>query len=406
MKHIESKLRESNVPEQCIHCGTCRTYYQSKNLDRVCPSGEWKLFDPYYLSGKMQLAMGLLNGRLKWSKEIASPFFECTLCGNCSEQCNVVEVDGRRPIFELALPLLEAVRADAVKNGLGPAAHKRIAESIRAKKNPFNEEAASRTAWLKESIGESALSSAPDFVFFVGCTSSYRQKNIAVATVKIFQKLGLKFTVLADEACCGSPLLRTGQWDQVKDLAMHNINAIKATGAKMVVTSCPGCFKVWSHDYAKGSYGGALGIEHDLKVVHTTQLLADLMKQGKLKFSNRNDAKVTYHDPCHMGRNLGEKAIYEAPRELLRAIPGVELTEMGRTKNVSWCCGSGGGVKSAFADFAMFTGEERVKEACETGAKVLASACPFCQRNLDDSAKAMASKISVLDVVEMVERAI
>jgi len=406
MKHIEAKLRESKVPEQCIHCGTCRTWYQSKYWEPVCPSGEWKKFDPYYLSGKMQLAMGLINGRVKWSKEIANPFFECTLCGNCSEQCYVIETDGSRPIFELTVPLLEAVRADAVKKGLGPAAHKKIAENIKEQNNPFGEQASSRTAWLKDTIGGSALSPNPDFVLFVGCTSSYRQKNIAIATAKIFQKLGLKFTVLDDEVCCGSPLLRTGQWDQVKGLADRNIAAIRATGAKTVVTSCPGCFKAWSHDYAKEAYGGVLGIEHDFKVIHTTQFLADLMKEGRLNLSNSINAKVTYHDPCHMGRNLGEKAIYDAPRDLIKAIPGVELTEMSRVRNVSWCCGSGGGVKSAFADFAMFTGEERVKEAAQTGANILASSCPFCQRNLDDSAKEMASKIDVLDVVELVERAL
>jgi heterodisulfide reductase subunit D len=405
-KHIEAKLAASKVPEQCIHCGTCRTYYQSCYWEKVCPSGEWKQFDPYYLSGKMQLAMGLINGRVKWSKDIANPFFECTLCGNCSEQCHVVETDGKRPIFDLAIPLLEAVRAEAVNHGFGVEAHSKFTEYIGKEHNPFNEKASQRTAWLKKAMGESALSDKPDFVLFVGCTSSYRQKNIAIATAKTFQKLGLKFTVLDDEYCCGSPLLRTGHWAPVKELAQHNIEAIKETGAKTVVTSCPGCFKVWSHDYAKDNYGKILGINHDFKLLHTTQLLADLQKKGKLKFSNKINAKVTYHDPCHMGRNLGENAIYDAPRDLLKAIPGVELKEMARTREVAWCCGSGGGVKSGYPDFALWTGVERVKEAMETGATTIATACPFCQRNLDDSVKAQKCKMDVLDVLEMVERAL
>ncbi|MCQ5377507.1 MAG: (Fe-S)-binding protein [Candidatus Methanomethylicia archaeon] len=405
-KHIEDKLKTYKIPQQCIHCGTCRTYYQSKFWNPVCPSGQWKLFDPYYLSGKMQLAMGLIKGRIKWSKEIANPFFECTLCGNCSEQCHVVETDGRRPIFELALPLLEAVRADAVANGFGPDVQRKYCEAIVEKHNPYNEPHEKRTAWLKEALGEDAFSKNPDYVLFLGCTSSYRQKNIALATAKIFQKLGLKFTVMDDEYCCGSPILRTGRWEPVADLAKHNFEEVRKTGAKTVVTSCPGCFKVWSHDYAKENYGGVLGIEHDFKVLHTTELLSALLKEGKLKFSKPINAKVTFHDPCHMGRNLGEKALYDPPREILKAIPGVEFVEMERVKNVAWCCGSGGGVKSAFPEFAIWTGKERVNEALSTGASVLASTCPFCQRNLDDSAKAMATKIDVTDVVEMVEKAL
>jgi heterodisulfide reductase subunit D len=405
-KHLEAKLETAAVPTQCVHCGTCRNWYQSKYWNPVCPSGEWKGFDPYYLSGKMQLAQALLKGRISWSSEIARPFFECTLCGNCSEQCHVVETNGYRPIYDLAIPLLEAVRADAVSKGLGPEEHRRFGEAIATKFNPFNEAHENRTAWLKEAVGTTQLSKKPDFVYFVGCTASYRQKNIAISTVKAFKKLGLNFTILEDEYCCGSPMLRTGQWDPVKELAKHNIEAVQNSGASTIVASCPGCYKVWIHDYAKDNYGSLLGIEHNFKVYHTTQLLADLLKKGVLKFKSVPNATVTYHDPCHMGRNLGENAVYEPPRELLRAIPGVKLVEMERNKEVAWCCGSGGGVKGAFPDFALWTGEERVAEAQATGAKTLVSACPFCQRNLDDSSQALGAGMEVLDIMELVERAL
>jgi heterodisulfide reductase subunit D len=405
-KHIEDKLKASNVPQQCIHCGTCRTWYQSKFWNPVCPSGEWKNFDPYYLSGKMQLAMGLLKGRIKWSKAIANPFFECTLCGNCAEQCHVVETDGTRPIYELAIPLLEAVRADAVAHGFGPDEHKRFAEAIATKHNPYDEKHEERTAWLKEAIGETKLSKKPDYVYFVGCTASYRQKNIAIATARVFKKLGLNFTVMEEEYCCGSPLLRTGRWDLAREVAKHNIEEVEKTGATMIITSCAGCYKVWTHDYAKENYGKVLGVEHNFKVLHTTELLSDFLNKGKLKLNGSVKAKVTYHDPCHMGRNLGEKGLYEAPRNLLKAIPGIELVEMERNRAVAWCCGAGGGVKSAFPDFALWTGEERIKEALNTGASIVASACPFCWRNLDDSARVMGAKLDVADVVELVDRSL
>jgi len=405
-KHLETRLEKAAVPTQCIHCGTCRNWYQSQYWQPVDPSGEWKKFDPYYLSGKMQLALGLLKGRISWSKEIARPFFECTLCGACSEQCHVVETNGTRPIFELAIPLLEAVRADAVSRGLAPEEQIKFGQAIVNKFNPFDEEHGKRTAWLKEAIGETATSSKPDFVYFVGCTASYRQKKIAISTAKAFKKLGLNFAVLDDEYCCGSPMMRTGQWDPVKKLAKHNIELIKETGADTIVASCPGCYKAWVHDYAKENYGDVLGIEHNFKVLHTTQLLADMLKNGKLSFKNKINATVTYHDPCHMGRNLGENAIYEPPRELLKAMPGVKLVEMERNRNIAWCCGSGGGVKASFPDFAMWTGAERIKEAKATGAKVIASACPFCQRNLNDSSEAEGAGMEVLDIMELVDRAL
>jgi heterodisulfide reductase subunit D len=406
MKYIQNELDAAKVPQQCIHCGTCRTWYQSKNWDKVCPSGEWKGFDPYYLSGKMQLVMGLLNGRVKWSKEIANPFFECTLCGNCSEQCYIVETNGDRPIFRLALPMLEAVRAEAVAHGLNPEAQKKFGEYISAKHNPYNEEHKARTSWLKEAVGKTQLSKNPDFVYFVGCTASYRQKNIAIATVKAFKKLGLNFVVMEDEYCCGSPLLRTGQWEKVKELAKHNIEEVKKTGAKTIVTACPGCYKVWALDYSKDHYGKMLGVEHNFKVQHASQLLADMLKQKKLKFSKPVNAKVTYHDPCHMGRNFGSEGVYDQPRDVLKAMPGLKLVEMDRNRNAAWCCGSGGGVKSAFSDFALWTGVERVKEAAKTNATVLASACPFCQRNLNDAATAKGTKMEVVDLMELVERAL
>ncbi|MEM3907608.1 MAG: (Fe-S)-binding protein [Nitrososphaerota archaeon] len=405
-QHIESKLRASNVPQQCIHCGTCRTWYQSQFWNPVCPSGEWKKFDPYYLSGKMQLAMGLIQGRIKWSKAIANPFFECTLCGNCAEQCHVFETDGTRPIYELALPLLEAVRRDAVCNGFGPEAHKKFAEAVANKHNPYDERHEDRTAWLKEAIGNTELSKKPDYVYFVGCTASYRQKNIAIATARVFKKLGLNFTVLEEEYCCGSPLLRTGHWDLVRDIVKHNISEIENTGAQTIITSCAGCYKVWSHDLTNEKYGKVLGIEHNFKVLHSTQLLVDLLNQGRLDLKNKLNIKVTYHDPCHNGRNLGNKALYEEPRKLLKSIPGVELVEMERNRAVAWCCGAGGGVKSAFPDFALWTGEERIKEALMTGAEVLASTCPFCWRNLEDAAKAMGAKIQIADLLELVEKSL
>jgi heterodisulfide reductase subunit D len=396
LKELE-KLKD--VIYTCTHCGNCKYFYNWGEKENIagpnCPSGVYNLFDNYYGSrGRSSMAKGLLSGKLDFSPRMVDALYACTTCAACRAQC---EVDFKDWINRT----METLRYEVVQAGAGlPKRHKMFGDWTLKEHNPYLEKHVDRTAWLPKEIKDK-LPETAEYLYFVGCTSSYRQKNIALATVKLFQKVGLDFTVSEDEWCCGSPHLRTGQWDIAKEVARHNVELVKKVKAKKVITACAGCYRTLKVDYqgeAPEGYVDMLGTaDFKTPVVHTIDVIWDLVKQGKLNLGEYPH-KVTYHDPCHLGRHAG---VYEPPRDVLKAIPKLELIEMPRNRDFAWCCGSGGGVKSGFADMAMSTAIERVKEAEATGAEILASTCPFCWRNLDDAIKETGSKLKMLDITEI-----
>jgi heterodisulfide reductase subunit D len=222
--------------------------------------------------------------------------------------------------------------------------------------------------------------------------ATYRAKEIARSTIELLKKANVDFKLLGkDEWCCGSVLLRTGNLETAKEVAEHNIEAFKKAESTQVLTSCAGCYRTLKKDYEK-MFG-----KRDFEVIHIVDFLEKLIEDGKLKFPQAN-MKVTYHDPCHLGRHSD---VYESPRKILNSIPGLELMEMTRNRKNAGCCGAGGGVRSAFKELSDKMADERLKEAEETGAEVLTSACPFCTFALRDAAKRNGSKIRVLDLPEL-----
>ena len=379
----------------CTRCGTCHSIYKLKLWEKsaadwlpVCPAGEKYGFEPYYTSGRMMIARGVTEGKLDLDDPVLLKIiYSCTLCGNCEEQCQTdILNDHITEIFE-------TLRERAVELGLGPLPkQKEFGEWTRKEHNPYMEPHEERLSWLP--FDKSELPKKADTVYFVGCTSSYRQKNIASATANILKKLGTNFTILDDEWCCGSPLQRTGQSEFAKECAEHNIEEFKKTGVKRVVTSCAGCYRMLVKDY-KEKYG----FDYDFEIIHFPVFLLDLLNKDELKMEKSINRTVTYHDPCHIGRHMG---IYNPPRELLEKIPGIELKEMVRIKENAWCCGSGGGVKSSFNDLAMFAAKERCDEAMRTGAEAIVSTCPFCWRNLNDAIEENKLNLKMYDLVELV----
>jgi heterodisulfide reductase subunit D len=181
-------------------------------------------------------------------------------------------------------------------------------------------------------------------------------------------------------------------------VAKHNVEAIKKMGAKKVLFACAGCFRTAKIDWPR-----LLGEELPFEVVHITEFLEDLIKQGKIKWEKSIDKTITYHDPCHLGRHVG---VYDAPRYVLSHIPGVKFVEMDRIKEFQRCCGAGGGVKAGIPDLAEGIAQSRVKDALETKADLLSSACPFCKRNLMDGRDSMKADIDVEDIIELVAQAL
>jgi Fe-S oxidoreductase len=366
----------------CLQCGYCV---------RVCPSYEqtpWESITPrgkvYYLN---QLANRspmdtILRRGVKVDDEFVDAIYKCTGCAQCETVCHVS--------IEFA-DFWEKVREWLVDMGKGPLpAHAKLHDRIKESKNPYGEPAEKRGAWWPEEIPHSPQA---DAVFFAGCTASYRMQRIARAGALVLHRAGVKLDIMGgEEWCCTSPALRTGQTDLTTEFAEHNIRQVETKGAKSMVMTCAGCFKTTSHDYGK-YYGNPT-----FPVYHFTQYVVRLIKERKLKFTKDLNVKVTYHDPCHLGRHGG---VFDEPREILNKMPGVELIEMPRNRMGSRCCGAGGGYKSAFNDLAVNIAAERVKEAVATGADILVTTCPFCVLNLQAGAKQIGSDIKVLDISEL-----
>lgn len=232
-------------------------------------------------------------------------------------------------------------------------------------------------------------------LYYVGCTTAYRRPEIARATLKILKKADVDFTVLNDEVCCGSVFFRTGMTDIAKELAASNLQKIGDTGVETVVTSCAGCYRTLKLDYP--TLVGSV----PFRIIHIVELLSDLVESGRITFkrSGRDAVRVVYHDPCHLGRHCG---IYDEPRKILGKIPGVEVAELEWTKDKSFCCGAGGGLKASAGDLAMAVARMRLDDALSKEADLLVSACPFCKHNLLDSANKYNLAIGIKDITEIV----
>jgi heterodisulfide reductase subunit D len=190
-------------------------------------------------------------------------------------------------------------------------------------------------------------------------------------------------------------LLRIGDYEEFERLAEYNVRLFNSLGVKSLVTSCAGCFRTISNDYRKV---GKLNME----VLHTSQFLARLLKEGRISLAHPVPLSVTYHDPCHMGRHSN---VYDTPREILKAVPGLKFVEMERIREFSRCCGAGGGLKAGFPDIQNQMAQERIRDAEKTGAQRLVTTCPFCYQGLQIGVTAINSAVKIADLTEIVARA-
>jgi heterodisulfide reductase subunit D len=393
-KHIK-KLKDMVI--SCSGIGDCRIGFRpAVGRFGVCPAYEHSPgFEPYHARGKLRVLYGILDGTLEPSKELAKVWFQCTTCGSCHAICHQSYNDNINWFICNYIDhtkVWEAFRADLVEAGLAIPRHTELMQSIQDDHNPYFEKHEDRVKWL---AGRKFPAEA-ETVYYVGCTEPYRLPDYAQKMVQILDASKINYTIVhPDEWCCGSIAFRTGHLKTAKELAEHNVAAIQRTGAKQVVIHCAGCFRTFKVDYPE-----ILGRELPFKVYHATEYFLELVNQGKLKFTKPINKKVTYHDPCHIGRAA---KIYEPPRELLKKVPGIEFIEMKRNRENAWCCGAGGGVKSAFPEMAVEIAQDRILEAEELGVKTIVTACPFCVTNLRDGAKSLGkSDFEVIDILDLV----
>ena len=372
------------IVHRCFRCGYCK--FTRDFADLNCPAYKKYRLESYSTGGRMWLIYGLINNEIQWSDNLSTILYSCTTCGNCMENCRFDKFN------DFLVDIIELARAEAVRNGFCPDKQKALLERISNPEyyNPYGE-TNSNNEELKKQYD---LPDKAEWVYFIGCTSNYRQKNLRDATLRFLKKIGINFT-LFDEHCCTSPIIRTGQLDPVKEFMNYNVDQIKKAGATKVITSCAGCCRTLKVDYEKK------GVNVDFEVIHTSELVKKLLDEGKIKFNSEFKKKVTYHDPCHIGRHLG---LYEVPREIIKQIPGVEFVEMKRNRENSLCCGAGGGVKIGYPEWSIEISNERLNEAKETGASVIVSTCPFCRTNLSDANENYSMNFEVIDLIEILDQ--
>ncbi|MHA1363971.1 MAG: (Fe-S)-binding protein, partial [Candidatus Freyarchaeota archaeon] len=271
--------RYKDVLHRCYKCGHCRTTGPTVFYPN-CPSYDKFKFETYTGGGRINLAKAIFDKKLDWTERITNILFACPTCGNCEANCVY-------PLHDSVLGIIEAVRAEAVNAGVKlPGNQRAFGEHLGKEHNPYMEPHSSRLDWLPNDID---LPEKSETVYFVGCTSSYRQKMLAQDTVEVFRKAGVDFTIMRDEWCCTSPLLRTGQWEtsyvSAPEIAQHNIEEAKKAGAERIVTTCAGCYRTWKKDYLE-EYDWLLGSKHEFEVLHTTQLLENMIKGDEIELTN------------------------------------------------------------------------------------------------------------------------
>lgn len=315
--------------------------------------------------------------------------WDCTCCFTCVERC---------PKDVRPAELIIGLRGQLVESGRIPETVGAALMGVFRQGNPTGIAREDRAAWANGTKIKAAQEGC-EVLYFVGCSPAYdpRVQSSTRALAKALAVAGLDFGTLGtEESCCGNEVRRMGEEGLFEMLVEENGELFRSTGASRLVTTSPHCFNTFKNEY------GLDGIE----VLHYTQLIAELIEQGRLDFSNKVEKTVTYHDPCFLGK---QNHIFDEPRAILKAIPGVELVEMDRNRERSLCCEGGGGrMWAEGTNLEERLAFQRVHEAAETGAEILAVACPFCLLTLEDAVKVqeLDEQLQVMDIMELVNVAL
>jgi Fe-S oxidoreductase len=356
--------------------GTTKTGYEY-----ICPIIPFTAgFESDTPRGKIRVMKGVLEGVLMPNEEMVRKLYECSQCGNCTEHCPLTRQGKMDPAG-----LIRVMRSYLQSKGYEPPSGIKYLD----KREPRNRRLEN---WLPD-----GLISESNVVFFPGCNINcsvyYQNPEIALDFLELMKKADIPIAALKEGFCCGYELHSTGQDEVAKKLAETNVRLLKEMGAETLVTTCAGCY-----DAFKNVYQELLGRPLGFRVIHALHMIEEAMKEGKLKL-RKYDKALTYHDTCDLGRKNG---IYDTPRKILESIPELNFFEMEQNRENSWCCGAGGGVKSAYNDLAISVGEVRVYQAIEVGAEVILTSCPTCVWNLRDAAQHIGSRIEVLDLVSLI----
>jgi len=367
----EIKEAGGEVFKLCFQCGLC---------DAVCPWNNVRPFSMRKIIREATFGLTEIDGEDIW---------RCTTCGKCTLQCprgvkqieigvSLRMVASEYEVFPASVKSARTARASLISEG-----------------NPLQGERVNRADWAKD-LSVKTYTEGMEALYFVGCYLSYdpRMKKVATATANILNKAGVKFGILGDkESCCGESIRKTGSEEVFKNLAKENIKTFIDNGVKKIIVSSPHCYHTFKNEYPEFMV--------NFEVVYISQYILELINEGRLELTGEFAKKVTYHDPCYLGRH---NDIYDEPREALKKIPGLELVEMTDSRKNSLCCGGGGGriwmdtpQEERFSDL-------RLEQANEVGAEVLVTSCPYCITNFEESRLNLEYEdiLEIKDITEIV----
>ena len=374
LAEIIAELKEAGGEafKYCYQCGKC---------DVVCPWNRVRSFSIRKIV--RQAGLGLAEIELE-------DIWRCTTCGTCPSKCP-------RGVEQIEVGV--SIRRIAASYGVFPGSVRAVRTargSLAADGNPLSEKREKRDAWAK-GLKVKPFTEGMEVLYFVGCYLSYdpRMQKVAVATVDILNRAGVDFGILGTkESCCGESIRKTGNEEVFRTLARENIKAFIDHGVKRILVSSPHCYHTFKKEYPEFMV--------HFEVVHISQFLLELIEAGRLEFTGAFEKRVTFHDPCYLGRHNG---IYDQPRKVLKKVPALELTEMADSRQESLCCGGGGGriwmdtpKGERFADL-------RLAQARAVGAEVLVTSCPYCISNFEESRLSLGDDeaLEVRDLTEIIQ---
>ena len=397
---------------RCTRCSYCKwipfDLIKSARFSAGCPSIAAGKFHAYSAGGRLVTALSLMDGRSEVTDQVVEIAFKCQLCGNCDVACKLCRYD-MEPILAL-----REFRAHLAAMDRVPESYRPIMERGRAMLEGKGKTPAERNAWA-QGLGLKDPTAEPvDVVFFAGCKYSFEEnlRETVRTQARLLQSAGLIVGLMPENGCCGGLADKMGGRDVAGELGRRTLEQWAAAGVKMVVTPCADCRHVYTRLYPTLDGAGK-----DMpRILHTVECVDQLIKDGRLELTTPVPRTVTYHDPCNLGRqgepyepwsgvetkiygqavvydpprprHNGANGVYQPPRDLLAAIPGVELVEMERSREAAWCCGAGGACREAFPEYSAATAAERLEEAASTGADALATACSRCELNFNEGVAA------------------
>jgi Fe-S oxidoreductase len=376
-KEIIEVIKESggDAFKQCFQCGLC---------DAVCPWNQFTKFSMRKLVREATFGLTEIESEDIW---------RCTTCGRCPQQCprDVKQIESGVSLRRIATEYgVFPKSVDAIRSVKG---------SLVGEGNPLNEERGKRADWAK-GLSVKTFTEGTEILYFPGCYLSYdpRLKKVAAATASILKKAGVDFGILGTkENCCGESVRKTGDEELFRSLAKENIKTFIDNGVRKILVSSPHCYHTFKNEYPEFMV--------NFDVIHISEFLLELVNEGRLQLTGEYGKKVTWHDPCYLGRHNG---IYDEPREVLGRVPGLELVEMAESRADSLCCGGGGGRIWMETPKGERFCDLRVEQAVGVGAEVLATSCPYCISNFEDSrlTTGVGDNLEVRDITEIVQEAV